>query len=92
MGRAQETSPAPPCILNVYVPDTVTAYVRALAAGATAVQEPADRYYGDHSAGAQVVAGNMWWLATGQENLTPDELAARLEAGGKHLPEAQNGG
>jgi uncharacterized glyoxalase superfamily protein PhnB len=43
------------------------------------VQEPADMFYGDRSAGVKDPAGNTWMIATRQENLTPEELAERAK-------------
>jgi PhnB protein len=53
-----------PCHLHVYVPDTDAAYARALRAGATPVEEPQDKPYGDRSAGVKDAWGNSWFIAT----------------------------
>ena len=82
MGRAQAESPPLPCMLYLYVSDTDATYARALAAGATSVQEPADMFYGDRNAGVKDPTGNSWFIATRQENLTPEELAERAK---KHM-------
>ena len=66
-------------MLYLYVPNTDATYARALAAGATSVQEPADMFYGDRSAGVKDPAGNTWMIATRQENLTPEELVERAK-------------
>ena len=79
MGRAQPEWPAQPCMIYVYVPDTDAAYARALAAGGTSVQEPADMFYGDRNAGVKDPTGNSWWIATHREDLTPEELARRAK-------------
>jgi uncharacterized glyoxalase superfamily protein PhnB len=79
LGREQEGFPALPAMLYLYVPNTDATYARALAAGATSVQEPADMFYGDRSAGVKDPAGNTWMIATRQENLTPEELAERAK-------------
>lgn len=50
--------------LHVYVPDADAVYKRALAAGATSVEEPVDQFYGDREAGVQDPSGNVWWIAT----------------------------
>ncbi len=69
-------------MLYIYVPDTDAAYARALAAGATSLQEPADMFYGDRNASVKDPTGNLWTIATRQENLTPEELAERAK---KHM-------
>jgi PhnB protein len=53
-----------PCHLHVYVPDTDRAYARALQAGATSIETPQDKPYGDRSAGVKDEWGNSWFIAT----------------------------
>jgi PhnB protein len=53
-----------PCHLHVYVPDTDAAYARALSAGASSLEEPQDKPYGDRSAGVKDPWGNSWFVAT----------------------------
>jgi uncharacterized glyoxalase superfamily protein PhnB len=53
-----------PCHLHVYVPDTDAVYALALRAGATSVEEPQDKPYGDRSAGVKDPWGNSWFIAT----------------------------
>jgi uncharacterized glyoxalase superfamily protein PhnB len=68
-----------PCMLHVYVDDADATYQRALAAGATSVQAPADQFYGDRSGGVRDPCGNLWWIATHIEDVPPDELKRRAE-------------
>lgn len=67
-------------MLYVYVDDVDARYQRALAAGATAVQPPTDQFYGDRSGGVKDAFGNMWWIATRIEDVTPVELKRRAQA------------
>jgi len=53
-----------PCHLHVYVPDTDAAYARAMEAGATSIEAPQDKPYGDRSAGVKDAWGNSWFIAT----------------------------
>jgi PhnB protein len=53
-----------PCHLHVYVPDTDAVYARALSAGATSIETPQDKPYGDRSAGVKDSFGNSWFIAT----------------------------
>lgn len=53
-----------PCVLHVYVPDADAMYAQALRAGATSVEPPADKPYGDRSAGVKDPFGNTWYLNT----------------------------
>ena len=56
---------------------------RARAAGAAILQEPADQFYGDRNAGVKDASGNMWWIATHKEDVSPEELRRRAEARAK---------
>src|SRR5712664_3078446 len=53
-----------PCHLHVYVPDTDAVYAEALRAGATSIETPQDKPYGDRSAGVKDAWGNSWFIAT----------------------------
>jgi PhnB protein len=53
-----------PCHLHVYVPDTDAAYARAMKAGATSLEAPQDKDYGERSAGVKDAWGNSWFIAT----------------------------
>ena len=57
--------PAFPVFLHVYVPDVDDTYRRALAAGASSVQEPTQREGDpDQRGGVMDPAGNTWWIST----------------------------
>lgn len=62
-------------MVYVYVPDVDATYAKALAAGATSVQPPADQFYGDRSGGVKDAWGNQWWVATHQRGVDPAERA-----------------
>jgi uncharacterized glyoxalase superfamily protein PhnB len=64
MGDAHGPYQPMPCTLHLYVPDADAAYERALRAGATSIQPPADQPYGDRSGGVQDPFGNRWFVAT----------------------------
>jgi len=53
-----------PCHLHVYVPDTDAVYALALRAGATSIETPQDKPYGDRAAGVKDAWGNSWFIAT----------------------------
>ena len=53
-----------PCYLHVYVPDADARYADAIRAGATSVEPPATKAYGERSAGIKDPFGNTWFLAT----------------------------
>ena len=78
LGKPQGASM--PASLYLYVPDCDAVYERALAAGATSIMEPADQFYGDRGAGVTDPCGNMWWIGTHIEDVSPEELARRAAA------------
>lgn len=53
-----------PCHLHVYVRDTDAVYAQALRAGATSIETPQDKPYGDRAAGVKDPFGNSWFIAT----------------------------
>lgn len=61
-----ETGPRPamPAFLYVYVEDADAAYARAIAAGATSLEEPVETPYGDRRAMVEDRWHNVWQLAT----------------------------
>jgi PhnB protein len=69
-----------PCMLHLYVDDADATYQRALAAGATSVEAPEDKFYGDRGALVCDPCGNLWWIATHIEDVPPDELRRRVAA------------
>lgn len=88
MGEPMDESRPMPAMLYVYVEDADTAYRRALEAGATSVEEPADRFWGDRSAGVKDPLGNHWWVATHIEDVPPEEIAQRAEAAMRQQPQS----
>lgn len=72
--------PAMPASFYLYVADTDAMYQQAIAAGGESLMEPADMFYGDRNAGVKDAAGNLWWIATRQENLSSEEIDRRAAA------------
>ena len=72
----------PPTSASFYlhVSDTDAAYSAALAAGGTSVVAPANQFWGDRAGAVQDPAGNNWWIATHIEDVSPEELASRVQA------------
>ena len=61
--------------LHVYVEDTDAVYEKALAAGATSINEPIDQEYGERSGSVKDPAGNFWYIATSKgETYIPEGL------------------
>lgn len=82
MGEGGQYGPMPAAIY-LYVNDVDACYTRALAAGATSLMEPADQFYGDRSGGVKDPFGNLWFVATRKEDVSPEELSRRAEARAK---------
>jgi PhnB protein len=53
-----------PTAFHIYVPDCDATYARALEAGGTSIDKPADQSYGERSATVKDAAGNSWYIAT----------------------------
>lgn len=64
MGEASEGWPPMPAMVHVYVRDADETYRRALAAGATSVQEPTQKGDADKRGGVKDSDGISWWMAT----------------------------
>jgi PhnB protein len=77
---------APPTIggtasgLLVYVKDVDQAFTRAVGAGATADMPPQDMFWGDRFARLTDPFGHRWSLATHIEDVSPREMARRMQA------------
>ena len=56
--------PPVPSHVHVYVLDVDATYRRALAAGATSVQEPQKKQDADKRGGVKDAGGTTWWIAT----------------------------
>jgi PhnB protein len=71
LADAGEKYKAMPTAIHVFVDDVDAAYRRALDAGATILDEPADQPYGERSASVIDACGNHWYIAkhTGSDPL-----------------------
>lgn len=80
VGQAMgDEQPSRPGTIYLYVDDADITYQRALQAGATSLQEPADQFWGDRMGGVKDPSGTQWWIATHQEDVSPEELGRRAE-------------
>lgn len=66
IGGAARGGELMPAMLYLYVEDVDAVYRRALGAGATTLEEPADQPDGDRRAGVKDRFGNQWYIATHQ--------------------------
>lgn len=63
-GEANETWNGYRAMVHLYVADVDEAFRRAVAAGATVIQEVATQDHGDRSGGVEDPSGTQWWIAT----------------------------
>src|SRR5918996_1347556 len=80
MGEASDKWKPMPASIYLYVNDADLVYKRALQAGATSLMPPADQFYGDRHGSVKDPAGNIWWIATHKEDVSPEQLKERAEA------------
>jgi PhnB protein len=72
-----------PVMLSVYVEDVDATYERALAAGAKALRQVENQFYGDRSGQFEDPFGHRWSIATHVEDVPPDEMARRAAEAGQ---------
>jgi PhnB protein len=70
-----------PVGLHLYVADVDAMFAQALAAGATVLQPVQDKFYGDRSGTLRDPFGHLWTLSTHKEDVSPEEITRRFEAG-----------
>jgi PhnB protein len=75
--RSPKTIGGSPVTMSVYVEDVDGAFGRAVKAGATALREIEDQFYGDRSGQFEDPFGHRWSVATHVEDVAPDEMARR---------------
>jgi uncharacterized glyoxalase superfamily protein PhnB len=64
LADSTEAWPPLPSYVHIYVPDVDATYQKALAAGATSVQEPVKKQDEDKRGGVKDSGGTTWWIAT----------------------------
>jgi PhnB protein len=69
-----------PMSLMIYVDDVDTMFKRAIELGATEKRPVQDQFYGDRSGTLTDPFGHVWTVATHKEDLTPEEINARVAA------------
>lgn len=66
-----------PVTIHVYVEDVDEVFDRAISAGATAVSQVENQFYGDRSGQFEDPFGHRWNVASHVEDVSPDEMAKR---------------
>jgi len=64
----------------LYVPDCDAVFDRAVAAGAEVIEPVSDKFYGDRAGSVRDPFGQRWTIMTHMEDLTPEEVEARMAA------------
>jgi PhnB protein len=90
MGSPQPGAKLMPGMIYLYVDDTDATYQKAVAAGGKSVEEPNDAFYGDRRAAVEDSQGNHWFIATHQEDPTPEQMQERAEAMQRQMQEAKS--
>ena len=67
-----------PVSLMIYVDDVDTMFKRAVELGGTEMKPVQDQFYGDRSGTLTDPFGHVWTVATHKEDLTPEEIDARV--------------
>ena len=79
-GKAPDTLGGSPVSIHLYVEDVDAVFKKALAAGAKERKPVMDQFYGDRSGQLEDPFGHLWWVATHEEDIPPEELQKRAEA------------
>ena len=69
-----------PVTISVYVEDVDRVFGRAVQAGARALQDVENKFYGDRSGQFEDPFGHKWNVATHVEDVSPEEMARRAAA------------
>ncbi len=67
-------------LFMLYVPDCDAAFEQAVAAGATATEDPGDRFWGDRTAGVNDPFGYRWAFAQKVQDVPMEDIAAAAAA------------
>jgi PhnB protein len=78
MFDAKPDWPPTPGFLRLYVEDADAVHRQAVAAGGTSVTDVTHLYFGDRAGRVRDPLGNLWWIHTRIEDVSPDEMARRL--------------
>jgi PhnB protein len=77
--RGPRTVGGTPVTLHVYVEDVDDVFERALEAGASALSQLENKFYGDRSGQFEDPFGHRWNVASHVEDVPPEEMTKRAE-------------
>jgi PhnB protein len=69
-----------PVMIHLYVEDVDAFTARAIGAGLKVLRPVMDQFYGDRGGKFEDPFGHRWWIATHQEDISPEELRNRAAA------------
>ncbi len=78
MADANAEHPARSAMLVLYVPNVDEVYERALKVGGKSQSKPSNQFYGDRTASVLDAGGNLWFIATHVEDVSPEEMKRRM--------------
>jgi PhnB protein len=67
-----------PISLMIYTENCDTMFAQAIAVGATEIEPLEDKFYGDRAGKVRCPFGNEWMIATHTEDLSQEEIGARM--------------
>ena len=76
-----------PVVVHLYVQDVDAAFGRATKAGSTVVMPLENTFWGDRYGVVEDPFGHRWSLATHLEDVSPEEMPARMAAAFARAPE-----
>jgi PhnB protein len=71
-----------PVSILIYVEQVDTVFQRAVSAGAKAVEQPTDKFYGDRTSSLTDPFGHSWYVHTHVKDVSPAEMAAAMNQAG----------
>ena len=77
MFDSRDKWPATPAFLRIYVEDADRAYEAAIKAGGVSVTDLMDSFLGERGGRVRDPFGNVWWIISRIEELTPEEIGKR---------------
>jgi uncharacterized glyoxalase superfamily protein PhnB len=78
MFDARPQWPSTPAFIRLYVADADAVHRQAVAAGGTSVTEVTHLFFGDRVGRVRDPLGNLWWIQTHIEDVSPAEMERRL--------------
>jgi PhnB protein len=80
--RSPQSVGGTPVSIMLYVADADRTFRAAVAAGARALRDVKDQFYGDRSGTIEDPFGHVWTISTHVEDVPPDEIARRAASMG----------